>query len=101
GSAAGLPPALVKDWLQAAKTSQLDLLQHLLMAQPALLNVRGPGLGHTALHWAAAKGDTATVRWLLQQGAAPGAFNHEAATPLHAACRNGQLEAAQLLLRTG
>ena len=43
-------------------------------------------LGNTALHWAAANGQTYAVEWLLKQpGVDIDAANHGGGTPLHSA----------------
>lgn len=57
--------------------------------------------GHTALHWAAAKGHAAAVRWLLAAGASPRATNKGAATPLHAAAANQHMHCAEVLMLLG
>ncbi|PNH12507.1 DnaJ subfamily B member 11 [Tetrabaena socialis] len=60
---------LLRDWMTAARCCDVGSLEGLLAAEPALLCSRGSGLGHTALHWCAAKGSVEAVGWLLQQGA--------------------------------
>ena len=62
--------------------------------------------GHTALHWASAKGHLECVSWLLAEGRRVGlelvtCTNHSDATPLHSAASNGRAEAAMLLLNAG
>ena len=62
--------------------------------------------GHTALHWASAKGHLECVSWLLAEGRKVGlelvtCTNHSDATPLHSAASNGRAEAAMLLLNAG
>jgi hypothetical protein len=62
----------------------------------ALLQYQGQGTnfsftGHTAAHWAAAKGHVEVIRWLLAAGAAADAVNHAGSTPLHSAAGNGQV----------
>ena len=47
------------------------------------------GLGNTALHWAAAKDQTAAVRFLLGRGADVTALNKNSSTALHSAAANG------------
>ena len=56
---------------------------------------------HTALHWAAAKGHAASVRWLLAAGASAAVLNASGATPLHAAADNQQLGCVEVLLLLG
>ncbi|GFR47298.1 hypothetical protein Agub_g8985, partial [Astrephomene gubernaculifera] len=91
-------PHLVRDWLTAARCCDVGALAALLSAEPGLLGCRGGGLGHTALHWCAAKGSVEGVAWLLQQGMDINVRNDDGATPLHAAARNGRLEAVEALL---
>jgi hypothetical protein len=62
----------------------------------ALLQYQGQGTnfsftGHTAVHWAAAKGQLEALRWLLTHGASADAVNHAGSTPLHSAAGNGQV----------
>lgn len=62
----------------------------------ALLLYQGQGTnfsftGHTAVHWAAAKGQVQALRWLLTHGAVVDAVNHAGSTPLHSAAGNGQV----------
>jgi hypothetical protein len=76
---------------QAAKVGDEEEVGRLLAENGGLLTWRGPGIGHTALHWAAAKGHTALVELLLAAGAGPDVTNAEASTPLHSAAANGEL----------
>ena len=75
--------------------------------QPVLLvHVTGEGtsygfVGSSALHWAAANGDAAMLRQLLDWGAAPNAQNKGGSTALHSACAHLRLETASLLLQHG
>lgn len=57
--------------------------------------------GHSALHWAAAKGHPDVLRYLLGEGAAVNLINNGGATALHAAAGNGQNECVRLLLLEG
>ncbi|KAG2484955.1 hypothetical protein HYH03_016253 [Edaphochlamys debaryana] len=92
------PPALVREWMTAARGCDVGALACLLGADPRLLSARGSGLGHTALHWCAAKGGVEAMRWLLEMGLDVNVRNDDGATPLHAAARNGSLEAVEALL---
>ncbi|EFJ44630.1 molecular chaperone, partial [Volvox carteri f. nagariensis] len=94
------PPhaSLVRDWMMAARGCDLGALTRLLQQEPGLLGCRGTGMGHTALHWCAAKGSVEGVGWLLRQGMDINVRNDDGATPLHAAARNGRLEAIEALL---
>ena len=60
--------------------------------------VQGSGIGHSAVHWCAAKGYLECLQWLLKQGADINGPNAEDSTPLHAAAANGQQNIVQYLL---
>ena len=61
-----------------------------------------PGVGHTALHWACAKGETAAAEWLMRRARCDAnARNAEGATPAHAAAANGKAACALALARGG
>ena len=66
---------------------------------PALLALRSGGIGHTALHWAAARDDAPQIAWLLDCGLSPDVRNTEGGTALHAAAGNGAAAAIALLAR--
>ena len=83
-------------WEQFAKGGQLAELAELLQQNPGLLLWRGPGVGHTALHWAAAKGHTTMVEWLAAAGTPADLLNSEGSTALHAAAANGELECVKV-----
>lgn len=57
--------------------------------------------GNTALHLAAAAGDTEAVRELLERGASPGVMNHLGMTPLDVALSRGREGVAGLLSEAG
>ena len=86
-----------KAWLDAAKNGELSDMKRLLQHDPSLLNESSAGIGHTALHWCAARGHVNCLTFLLQSGAAPSDVNESGSTPLHAAAANGQFECARLL----
>ena len=90
-----------KLWIEAAKNGALDMLFVFLEKNYGLLDFKGPGIGHTALHWCAAKGHAAACKWLLRQGAAVNSLNSEGSSPLHAAAANGQKSIVELLLESG
>ncbi len=79
---------------------------HALPVVHAFLRAQGEGtnfsfFGHTALHWAAAQGQAACVRWLLGAGADVARGNRAGSTPLHVAVEHGQMEAAKMLISEG
>eukprot|EP00198_Chlamydomonas_reinhardtii_P011679 XP_001701016.1 DnaJ-like protein [Chlamydomonas reinhardtii] len=88
----GMPP---QEWIAAARGGDVGALCGMLAASPGLLGARCRGMGHTALHWAAAKGEVEGVEWLLRQGLDVNVRNGDGATPLHAAARNGRMEQKQ------
>jgi hypothetical protein len=76
-------------------------LRRMAEGNALLLGYRGQGTsygfcGHTALHWAAAKGHVEAVRWLLRCGADVDARNFAGSTPLHTAVGNEQVRGASL-----
>ena len=94
-------------WFDAAKAGDLGTLQRLLAQEPCLLYYRGKGIsygfvGHSALHWAAAKGHVAVVKWLVEeQNVNPNVRNNGDGTPLHAAGMGGQHETGRVLCELG
>uniref|UniRef100_A0A7S3AF85 Uncharacterized protein n=1 Tax=Haptolina ericina TaxID=156174 RepID=A0A7S3AF85_9EUKA len=87
--------------MEAAKQGDLRIMQAALEHDPSLIHERGGGIGHSALHWSAARGHAKTLEWLLQQGAPTDLRNHSGSTSLHAAAGNGQLRCAQVLIQHG
>lgn len=105
-AACGVAKVEGREWLEAAKKGELAHLAAALARNPRLLQYAGEGTslgftGHSALHWAAAKGRCEAVRWLLRQGANPDAVNKAGSTAVHAAAQNNQLEAAKVLMYEG
>ena len=103
-------PALLephgKAWLEAAKRGDVHAMQPLLAAEPRLLGYCGKGcslgfIGHSALHWAAAKGLVPLAKWLVECNADVHLRNNAESTPLHAAAQNNQVGVAEILLRAG
>ena len=103
-------PALLephgKAWLDAAKRGDVHAMQPLLAAEPRLLGYCGKGcslgfIGHSALHWAAAKGLVPLAKWLVECNADVHLRNNAESTPLHAAAQNNQVGVAEILLRAG
>lgn len=58
-------------------------------------------LGWTPLHYAASKGHTAVVKYLLEQGAMPNAPAPDGTSPIMMAARTGSIDAVQALLNAG
>ena len=88
-------------WFQAAKAGDVASLERLLEGDASLLTRTGRGVGHTALHWAAAGGHGAAATWLLDAGIPVDVRNAGESTPLHAAASSGQLEVVLALCRRG
>ena len=86
-------------WFNDAKHGDVDGLRQRLAEDASLLHVRGAGIGHTALHWAAANGGTAAAAFLLEQGADVNARNACNSTPLHSAATHGRDDVVTLLLQ--
>ena len=57
--------------------------------------------GETLLHLAAIKGDIASLKKLIKDGAQVGLKDYAGWTALHEACNHGELEAAKLLIKHG
>lgn len=73
---------------------------------PRLKQVRAKGAelnqtGWTALHYAAVKGNTDIVKYLLSEGASPNALSPNGTTALMMAMSNNHEEVVQLLLNAG
>ncbi|MEW5303195.1 MAG: hypothetical protein WDW36_005911 [Sanguina aurantia] len=105
-AAAGVSRDQGRAWLESARGGRLAEMQAMLREAPQLLAYAGQGTsfgftGHTALHWACAKGHTDAVRWLLGAGAPVEAGNQSGNTALHAAATNEQLEVVAVLVVEG
>ena len=81
-------------------------VERMLLDRPDLLWYRGQGtsagfVGHSALHYAAAKGHVDILMMLLASGSDVGARNRGGTTPLHSAAMNDHGEIVTILLRCG
>ena len=76
----------------------LLLLYHSYCCSSSRSIVQGSGIGHSAMHWCAAKGYLECLQWLVKQGADINSLNAEDSTPLHAAAANGQESIVRYLL---
>lgn len=99
GRSAAKPSAQMHvHWFAAAKSGHLPSLRSALASDEALLKCKGPGVGHTALHWAAAGGHVPAVRWLVAMGLSASTVNAVGSTALHAAAAHGQADVLLELL---
>lgn len=96
-----LTAPLQAQWFQASKANDVSSLERLLAADPALLHSTARGIGHSALHWAAASGNLAVVQWLLDAGASANARNSGESTPVHTAASGGHLAVVEELCTRG
>eukprot|EP00965_Chrysotila_dentata_P127697 4222550-Pleurochrysis_carterae.AAC.1 len=100
-----------KAWLTAAKTGTVVQLQAVYEAASSsderrqLCQSRDQGVssaGHSALHWAAARGLIAMLHWLVGLGETDvNLRNNGGSIALHSACANNCAEAVQLLCDAG
>ena len=90
-----------KAWLDAAKGGQIGTMKAMFAATPVILSYRQPGIGNSALHWAAARNNVELIGWLVGGGIDPNLANGSGATALHSAASNDSWEAVNLLLRSG
>ena len=89
-------------WVEAAKRGDRAEMEALLRSEGGgILHYKARGIGHSALHWAAARGEIAIMRWLLSIHADVNARNASDGTPLHTAAAQGQAFALALLLEAG
>jgi tetratricopeptide (TPR) repeat protein len=92
-----------EQWIKAAKSGQRQEMEALLAEHGAdqLVRYKARGIGHTAMHWAAASGELRILEWLLSLGADVNARNTSESTVLHSACSSGQAFSVEWLLKHG
>jgi len=89
-------------WIEHAKNGTLGAMRRLLAIDPALLPTQtGNALGHTALHWAAARNKPEVAKWLIEQGLDANVLNKVGAAPLHSAVAHGCADLVELLAKKG
>src|SRR5262245_28453543 len=94
---AAVAPASVAD---AAMREDHDAVRTMLRRGVDVNVAEGDGM--TALHWAAAKGDAALAKLLIEAGANPRATTRVGPqTPLHLAARIGNAPVIEVLLKAG
>jgi len=92
-----------QEFIKAAKHGDSAKIAEMLSLQPSLLHAVDTD-GSTALHCAAWKGHTETVKVLLDAGAPVNVHNangHWGTTPLHAAAHANQPAIVELLIQNG
>jgi len=94
-------PQELKEWLACVKNGDLERMRELMRAHPSLLNAQQAGIGHAALHWAAARDSKLELNFLLESKADLSVRNSAGATPLHSAATNGKVGALTSLLAAG
>eukprot|EP00736_Rhodelphis_marinus_P008428 Rmarinus@m.9377 len=97
-----VPKEVVKEWMENSKSGKVEAMNSLLEKYPEILNQKHGFVGHSALHWAAAKNSIPALKFLLEKsGIEVDIQNNGESTPLHSACNNGMLGSIELLLRNG
>ena len=86
--------------LAAAKNGHTDICG-LLLAHGSNVNEVMTNTEHTALHYAAIEGHSASMEALLFWGAEVNSKDHIGLTPLHFACQQGRLLCVLTLLKAG
>ena len=105
-SSAAPPPShlpIGQQWIEAAKKGDRATMETLLQGSGGedLVAYKARGIGHTAMHWAAAGGDRQLMAWLLSLDATVNARNNSEATPLHTAAGAAQFMSVEWLLEHG
>ena len=95
----------------ALKGGDQERVKTLIKSDPDLLHVQTEWgvasdgfywpLGVTGIHWAACTGDTALLKFFIEQGADVNALTSSGTTPLHYAVLMRQLESVRSLLQFG
>ena len=92
-----------QQWIAAAKAGDRATMEELLQRSGGeeLVTYKARGIGHTAMHWAAATGDRQMMTWLMSLGGEVNARNSSDATPLHTAAGACQFMSVEFLLSHG
>ena len=91
--------ATLDRWFHAAKLGDLRVLKEIHAQDASLLEATKQGIGNTALHWCASKGNLDCVEWLLDKSASINSRNAGDSTPLHSAAGSGHLPVLVELLK--
>lgn len=92
------PPPRPGEAVEASKRGDVGRLRLILAADPAAIGQRDVEFGATPLHWAALRGYSATVAFLVGAGGDAAAKNASGETPLVVAQRAGRAQVADMLL---
>lgn len=102
GDVSAASTADIRVWIDAAKTGDLLQVMEMFDRDPALVHARSSGIGHSAAHWAAARGHVDVLKFLVDKGGYDlNMLNACDATALHSAAANGREECVRLLLERG
>jgi len=89
------------DIFAAAGFGDIEALRRILKANPDAIEARGPVFKRTPLHWAAEKGQTHVLEFLIDQGAEVDAQSWDGWTALHQAAHAGHKGCVELLIQSG
>ena len=84
----------------AASSGEVETLESLVKGG-ADLDYVAPAVGKTAMHFAAEKGQLATVQWLAQAGASKEKLDHLGQTPLYMAVVGHRMSVVHYLFEQG
>jgi len=93
--------ATEEEIITAAKAGDTARIEVLLAKSPELVMAKGPGLGATALHWAAIYGRKEAVAVLLKHGADPNTTEGHNGTAMHWAAHHDDSEVIEWFLDKG
>ena len=92
GPSKGAPPG--QGWIEAAKRGDRAEMEAILAQEgKEIVHHKARGIGHSAMHLCASRGNVQIMEWLLSLGAKVNVRNTSEATPLHAAAGNGKVSA--------
>jgi len=89
------------DLFSAVRAGDFAKVRQMVEADPTAVRQRDAVFGATALHWAALKGHTQIVIYLVSQGADVNAPNGKGETPVKVAERAGKTDVVDFLKSRG